>query len=319
LPANSKERLKAFAKRLLRPASAFPPKPRPLFWREWSIGIYQGSSPFCLASPDGVANPVLTREHVTDVPSLFVADPFMIQVDRQWHMFFEVWNERTKRGEIGLAISNDATVWTYKQIVLAEPFHLSYPYVFHWKNDHYMVPETFETNSIRLYRATRFPEKWSFVQTLIEGKPYVDSSLVFFNDRWWLFTGWGLPPYRADTLHLYFARNLPGPWKEHWKSPVITNNVQIARPAGRVLILDGKVIRYAQDCDGGYGLKVRAFEIQRLTPWWYRERERNESPVLKASGTGWNASGMHHIDPHHLDDGRWIASVDGQIASKISS
>ncbi len=57
-------------------------------------------------------------------------------------------------------------------------------------------------------------------------------------------------------------------------------------------------------------------EITELTTKRYHEREVNESPVLKASGVGWNASGMHHIDPHLLDDGRWIACVDGQVAFK---
>jgi hypothetical protein len=34
-------------------------------------------------------------------------------------------------------------------------------------------------------------------------------------------------------------------------------------------------------------------------------------PILKASGNGWNANGMHHIDAHQQADGRWLACVDG--------
>jgi hypothetical protein len=30
-----------------------------------------------------------------------------------------------------------------------------------------------------------------------------------------------------------------------------------------------------------------------------------------AHGTGWNRSRMHHIDPHHVGSGHWIACVDG--------
>lgn len=33
--------------------------------------------------------------------------------------------------------------------------------------------------------------------------------------------------------------------------------------------------------------------------------------LLKETGTGWNAHGMHNIDPHQLDNGQWIACVDG--------
>src|SRR5690348_9959234 len=96
----------------------------------WSIGIYAGGSPLGLGAPRNLRNPVLSREHVSDVPAVFVADPFMISARDAWYMFFEVLNWRTDKGEIGLATSEDGMAWHYQQIVLAEPFHLSYPYVF---------------------------------------------------------------------------------------------------------------------------------------------------------------------------------------------
>ena len=316
MASKPKEGLKSRIKRLFYTVVEPPPPPAnvPQMRRDWSIGIYVGNSPLAFAPAENIDNPVLTREHVSDVPAGFVADPFMIQVDHRWYMFFEVWNRQTQKGEIGFATSENGFLWAYQQIALAEPFHLSYPYVFQWKNEWYMVPESLQVNSIRLYRATNFPREWSFVKTLVEGRDYVDSSPVFLNDRWWLFTGLGPPPYRANSMCLYYADELTGRWREHRKSPIVKENAHIARPAGRVLMFDGRVIRYAQDCEPGYGLQVRAFEITDLTTRRYHEREVNESPVLKASGVGWNASGMHHIDPHLLDDGRWIACVDGQIA-----
>ena len=73
---------------------------------EWSIGIYAGTS-LQLTTPSGVRNPILTPLDVTDVPAATVADPFMLRMDQVWHMFFEVLNNRTNRGEIGLATSRD--------------------------------------------------------------------------------------------------------------------------------------------------------------------------------------------------------------------
>lgn len=81
--------------------------------QEFSIGIYLGASPFSLAVAERVPNPVLTRNHVTDVPASFVADPFMSRVDGRWYMFFEVMNRLTWKGEIGLATSENGTEWTY--------------------------------------------------------------------------------------------------------------------------------------------------------------------------------------------------------------
>jgi hypothetical protein len=56
---------------------------------------------------------------------------------------------------------------------------------------------------------------------------------------------------------------------------------------------------------------VRAFEISELTTENYHERQIGDLPLLTGSGAGWNKDGMHHIDPHKIDDNRWIACVDG--------
>ena len=263
-------------------------------------------------SPEHVANPVLTRRDVSDVPADFVADPFMVRVNHTWHMFFEVMNRQTGKGEIGLATSENGIKWTYQQIVLVEPFHLSYPYVFEWMNDYYMIPETHEAGSIRLYKTRQFPVGWSYVGTLMSGPRFSDSSIVRHADKWWLFTETDLK-MNFDTIRLYYADDLLGPWYEHPQSPIVHGNPRIARPAGRVLVLGDKVVRYAQDCYPTYGMQVRAFEITELTPTKYYEREVGRGSIITGTGVGWNSDGMHHMDSHAMEDGRWIACVDGWV------
>src|SRR5262245_65308489 len=102
------------------------------------------------------------------------------------------------------------------------------------------------------------------------------------------------PDYRFDTLRLYHAPELTGLWQEHPRSPLIEGNPHMARPAGRVLTLSDRVLRYAQDCVPSYGTNVRALEVMRLTAEAYGEREIDASPILTPSGKGWNGSGMHH-------------------------
>lgn len=301
------------AARLSSALSRRPRRPPGKPHHRWSIGIYQGTPPCDFSPSRRVQNPALTYAHVSDVTARFVADPFMIRADTEWYMFFEVMNARTSRGEIGLATSKDGRKWKYRQIVIAEPFHLSYPYVFEWMGSHYMVPESCKDGAIRLYEATTFPTTWSFVGYLLTGQPFVDSSVFRHAGRWWLFTS--TAPTRHDTLRLYGSDTLLGPWAEHPCSPIIEGDARIARPGGRVLVLDDKVYRYTQDCGAAYGLQLRAFEVTDLSPSTYREREAGEGPVLAPSGSGWNANGMHHIDPHRLDDGTWIACVDGWIAA----
>src|SRR5262249_57949194 len=126
----------------------------------------------------------LTGEAVPDVPAGFLADPFMVRSGGGWHMFLEVMNGRTGRGEIGLAVSPDGLNWKYRQVVLTEPFHLSYPYVFEWRGTHYMVPETYQAGEVRLYEATDFPSRWRRGGTLVRGAYLVGGAGFRYAGGW---------------------------------------------------------------------------------------------------------------------------------------
>ncbi len=283
----------------------------------FSIGIYSGDSPFRLSPALDVRNPVLTHRDVADVPASFVADPFMIQVDATWYVFFEIMHAKSGKGEIGVATSHDARNWTYQKVVLAEPFHLSYPYVFEWNGDYFMVPESYQAGEARLYRATDFPKGWKLVQTLIRAPFIVDSSLFRHDNRWWLFADTSAE-MNNQTLRLYHSENLSGPWREHPRSPLVDGDARMARPGGRVLCDGGRIYRFTQACLPYYGTEVRAFEIDQLTATSYHEQEVQPNvPILKGTGSGWNACGMHHMDVHRIGERRWIACVDGWTSETI--
>src|SRR5215467_10127430 len=252
----------------------------------WSIGIFSGATLSSLA-PVQEASAISARD-ITDVTALFVADPFMIQVNSLWYMFFEVFNVSSDKGEIGLAVSRDGIHWDYQSIVLSEPFHISYPYVFYAGQDYYMIPETYEAMEMRLYRAESFPLKWSYAGTLLEGM-WVDSSPFFFQGQWWVFSNPVAPA--NQILELFCANAVSGPWRRHPLSPLIIGNNRTARGGGRIIMLEGKPVRFAQDCFPFYGTRVRAFEVTVLTHSKYEERELNFSPILCAGNQAWRREG----------------------------
>ncbi len=274
----------------------------------WSIGIYRGPTPLQL-SPAGTGQPVLTADSVTDVAATFVADPFWLRRGGQWQMFFEVMNWKSNKGEIALATSDNGLQWRYEQIVLDEEFHLSYPHVFAHDGQFYMVPESFQDNSIRLYRAKRYPHEWELEAVLLAGQYFADATIFQHNDNWWLFAECNADA--NDTLRLYRADALKGPWHEHPQSPVVRGDPKHARPAGRVLVTPHQIVRFAQNCGPGYGTDVRAIEIAQLSRTHYAERPIGNGAILGPSNGGWNAGGMHHIDLAQGDDGSWLAAVDG--------
>jgi len=279
---------------------------------QFSIGIYAGDSPFNLGPAKNLSNPVLARADIEDAPAGTVADPFMLKVDQSWFMFFEVLNQFHGKGEIAVATSRDALDWTYRRIVLAEPFHMSYPHVFEWDGKFFMLPETGRDQSVRLYKAHNFPFDWRLESILLEGQRYADSSIFRFEDRWWLFTDTGVSG-KSPLLRLFFATDLYGPWTEHPESPLANGDLRISRPGGRVIIIKGVPYRFAQSIEPVYGTELRAFEIIELDTVRYRESPVGEGPLLGPGSDAWNRHGMHHIDLHPVEGGSWLACVDGCV------
>ncbi len=274
----------------------------------WSIDLFHGSSPFDLKPLETEKEPALTADRVTDVEAGFVCDPFLVRRATEWFLFFEVWNLARSLGEVGLATSRDGLEWAYQGVVLREPFHLSYPHVFSWRGEYYMTPETLGAETVRLYRASSFPFEWTRDTDLLPGV-WADPTPFRSEGSWWLL---GCPaPEASDTLCLFFSDNLRGPWEPHPASPLVAGDPRLARPAGRVVRWQGRPIRLAQDCVPHYGSRVRAFCIEELTRSSYRESESSESPVLKGGWAFWNRRGMHHVDAMEIEEGRWVACVDG--------
>lgn len=283
----------------------------PSWQNRWAIGIYTGDSPLDLAPAPGVEQPVLTGAHVTDVRATTVADPFLVRRDGMWYLFFEVLDADRGKGAIAFATSRDGLAWDYGGVVLREDFHLSYPFVVAWDGADYMIPESGEDRTVRLYRCRSWPDDWRLERVLLHG-PYRDATVVRHDGAWWMFALRGL-----DELRLHRASELAGPWTHHPASPLHPGDRTRTRPGGRLLALPGRLVRFAQDAWPVYGARLRAFEVERLDEAGFRERELPESPVLEASGEGWNALCMHHLDVHPLEGGRWLAAVDGATVALL--
>ena len=273
----------------------------------WSIRICKSRSLYDMQQAEVLAQ--ITREDIDDLPAGFVADPFMICQSGFWYLFMEVMDGSCAKGSIGLASSINGVNWTYQGIVLDEPYHLSYPFVFEHDGEMYMLPETLGAKKIQLYRAKGFPFEWEVCSIPLVGE-FADPTLFYHKGLWWLFAC--KAPLTNDELGIYYSESLFGEFKPHLLNPIHSGNNRIARPAGRVLVYDNKILRFAQDCFPYYGTAVRAFEIEELTPSTYRERPIHIDPFLKGLGANhWNGRGMHHIDAHQLTTGEWIACVDG--------
>jgi len=273
----------------------------------WSIGILRGHSPFELHPPEHIDNPIITGKDVDDMDALFVADPFLVTRDNAFYIFFEAMERKTNKAAIAYAFSNDLKDWSYGKIVIKEDFHLSFPYVFQHDSEFYMVPESSDDWSVRLYKSIRFPDKWEYVGNLLSGYQYKDPVIFFHNDLWWMFVSAG----KNNITNLYFSKKLLGSWTPHPMNPVVKFDKKRARSAGRIFQLDGRLYRVAQDNSVRYGRQVFASEIVELHENRYKERLIDTKPIVGPGDEDWNRSGMHTVDLHRFND-HWIAAVDGR-------
>ncbi|MES2403283.1 MAG: hypothetical protein V4567_02975 [Pseudomonadota bacterium] len=202
----------------------------------------------------------------------FYADPFLFHHEREDWLFVEDYDY--SRGKAGISVLR----WGQHgpagvaDLVLDLPVHLSYPCVFGWEGQVYMIPETGEADRISLFRARAFPDEWEFVRDLLSGRRAVDATMHQHAGRWYLFvnideSGGG----SLDELFLFHADTPYGPFHPHPANPIVSD-VRSARPGGRLFERNGRLIRPSQDSARGYGHSLVFNEVLELDGKHYAER-----------------------------------------------
>jgi hypothetical protein len=206
----------------------------------------------------------------------FYADPCLCSQAGRQFIFFEDYSYSEKRGVIScMEIDSNGNYGPPTQ-VLKRDYHLSYPFIFEWQSDIYMMPETSANRTIEVYRAIEFPNKWELHTTLFSNVKAVDATLLRYRDKFWLFANIGTESYpTTDELFLFHSQSPFGPWQPHPENPIVSD-VCSARPAGRFIEQDGQLIRPSQDCSRRYGYKIKFHRVDVLTETDYRESPAGE-------------------------------------------
>jgi hypothetical protein len=152
--------------------------------------------------------------------------------------------------------------------VLDEDRHLSYPFLFSFEDELYLVPESAASRRVDLYRCQSFPDRWTYVRTLIAGFPAADATLFAHEGRWWLFCSARQGPARLNNSLLAFHADSPlsGRWLPHAHNPLV-RDYGGGRPGGRVFVDEqGRLLRPAQNAVPRYGYGLVLQQVQVLTP-----------------------------------------------------
>ncbi|QOD61522.1 hypothetical protein H9I45_03465 [Polaribacter haliotis] len=278
------------------------------FFREnqqnWRVGVFQSKKEFLELDAHYIEQ-LNWIKFKNSNKELSIADPFLIKEKNLFYLFFEYENEKhlNKNADLAYATSNNGLDWSFQKKIIEEPFHQSFPNIFKEDGDYYMIPETYQANEVRLYKATEFPNKWNLNTILFQGKQFVDT--VFLKKESLFY--WITTDLETSNLLLFYSNGLKEKWIIHPSSPITSNNKN-NRNAGAIIAENGKYYRVAQDGRAGYGSGINIYEILTINKNSYIEESVKEPLFYKSKGITKDA--IHHISILNLEDKKLIA-VDG--------
>lgn len=231
----------------------------------------------------------------------FLADPFPFRHAGKQYIFCEELPFRRGVGHISVVpLQQDGSAEEPIKII-EEPYHLSYPMVFSWQGEVFLMPESARNKTLDVYRCERFPDRWVHDRRILENVAAADATLCEHEGVWWLFVNLGGDGYsKNDELFLFHSNTPFGPWMPHRRNPV-KSDVRSARPAGKLFRYRGQLYRPAQDLSRGNRYRVAINRVERLNP-----AEYSETMVSELTGS-WD---RQFFGVHTLNHGDGLSVID---------
>lgn len=225
----------------------------------------------------------------------WLADPFLFEKDGKDYVFYEAFDLIERKGKIGYSVIDGETGPLPIHIVLDEPYHLSFPHLFEYEGSIFMMPETCEDNTIKLFKALSFPDRWEEYQVLLSDI-YACDTLVTqdLNNKNYLLAS---EMYRDQTPNGNYiscwVKNVCYPLNHdlqvEGKGMVVAEGDCGIRNAGNMFVSDGKLYRVGQNCpQKQYGKGLVLFEVESFDP--YQEK------LLWIRNCEDFASHLHHLE-----------------------
>ncbi|MDD4582929.1 MAG: hypothetical protein PHR60_01925 [Eubacteriales bacterium] len=200
------------------------------------------------------------------------ADPFVVEEGTKIYVFFEVFDRIRRKGVIGYREISSNRIGKIN-IIIEEPFHLSYPYIYRENGSWYIIPESKDLNKIIRYKSKKFPDIWEKEKILIDNISAVDTIVFNYckndmkkNDIK-LFT-YIFESFNKGKLQIFHL-------KDNYQTIIssIKDPDGRKRPAGRICMIDNIYYRPSQLCTKAYGEAIIFNKILCLTDNSYEETE----------------------------------------------
>jgi hypothetical protein len=270
-----------------------------LYLKQWGIGFLKGNIADIIRNRQSA----LSFEWISlNDKSISYADPFVFKTDDgRINILFESVSSHNLDGKISLMVCNDNLEPVFEKVVLNTNDHLSYPYVFRENGKIYVFPENAFGGSLNAYEFDPVTNSLINKKEIIK-KPLLDSTILKYENRYWLFATFLGDTLNSD-LHIFYADHLMGPYTAHSGNPV-KRQLNGSRPAGNFIQVDGEIYRPTQNCSNYYGESITINRIKVLTTTRFEEEEHM---LIEPNKNDEFNYGIHTINA--VDD---IIIVDGQ-------
>ena len=216
--------------------------------KNWNVALFKG-----------LPNKINHKKSIKaeSSPYFFYADPFFIRHNSDCFIFVEKFEYKKNKGKIVvLKLNGDKLVECGD--VIEEKFHLSYPFIFRFKNKYYLIPDSSSNFDIRIYLSNQFPFKWRLYKILKKNIYATDTTLIKFKTHWKILTNLNFNKFGDlnSELHIFRSKNpLSNEWKYYKNNPIILDP-DTARNGG--YIKSGKIINrvYQKHKFNDYGNSV---------------------------------------------------------------
>lgn len=267
----------------------------------WSVGF--GSSETFPEQMDFKKNGMFSMAQLKAISdsTAFLADPFFIKEKDTFYLFIE-HKKKNPNADIAVMTSVDGKNYKFRGTVLHEKFHLSFPQVYKYKGEFYMVPESKQAGAVLLYKSHKFPFDWRIQDTLLKDVRLKDPS-IYLSDSLNIMVA------SDDNLNMFMYRadSLTGKWTLHPK-PIVQMGTE-ARAGGRFFPYQGGLLLPVQNSTHGYGYGLSLYKFDFKKENYTVNREKPFFLKANDSIPEFNA-GMHQFDVQFID-GNYYFVYDG--------
>lgn len=221
--------------------------------------------------------------------NVFRGDPFGVKIDSVYYIFYEEYNKDKKYGIIRCMLLNSELKIIDDKVIIDDGTHFSFPVIFKYNDEFYLLPENYAKGKLTLYKAIKFPFEWKEEKVLLN-LPCIDSIIFYEDNYWWLIYSNANIDNFNSVLNLRKNVDLFGDW-DAAKEFTFNKEAYNTRCGGNVFKHNNMLYRVTQNCKDSYGQSLVINKVVNLS-----DTDFKEEPVKEIILNNFGVSGCHTLN-----------------------